>query len=60
MLGGVGRVALRSPDGMMIRDTRAGTFPRPAWRWIHGSFDLVAPGVEKVAVVSTDKEALQQ
>ena len=60
LLGGVGRVALRAPDGMMMRDTRAGTFPRPAWKWIHGSFDLVAPDVEKVAVVSTDKEALQQ
>ena len=60
LLGGVGRVALRSPDGMMMRDTRAGTFPRPAWRWLHGRFDLVAPDVEKVAVVSTDTEALQQ
>ena len=39
--GGVGRVALRSPDGMMIRDTKAGRFPRPAWRWIHGKFELL-------------------
>lgn len=39
--GGVGRVALRSPDGMMIRDTRAGKFPLPAWKFIHGKFDLI-------------------
>ena len=43
--GGCGRVALRSPDGMMIRDTNAGCFPRPAWKWIHGSFELIAPGI---------------
>jgi uncharacterized protein len=46
--GGVGRVALRSENGMMIRDTAAGRFPRPAWKWIHGSFELAAPGVETV------------
>lgn len=39
--GGVGRVALRSPDGMMIRDRSAGKFPRPAWKFIHGKFDLI-------------------
>jgi uncharacterized protein len=44
VLGGVGRVALRSPDGMMVRDTRAGSFPRPAWRWMHGKFDLTNSG----------------
>lgn len=38
--GGVGRVALRSEDGMMIRDTAAGSFPRPAWEFIHGKFEL--------------------
>lgn len=38
--GGCGRVALRSPDGMMIRDRSAGKFPRPAWEFIHGAFQL--------------------
>lgn len=38
--GGVGRVAMRSPNGMMVRDTAAGSFPRPAWKWIHGKFEL--------------------
>ena len=52
--GGVGRVALRSPDGMMMRDTRAGTFPRPAWRWLHGRFELASSGVEDI-VVTTDE-----
>lgn len=37
--GGVGRVALRSPDGMMVRNSDA-PFPRPAWKFIHGKFDL--------------------
>jgi hypothetical protein len=46
--GGVGRVAMRSPDGMMIRDTRAGKFPRASWKWVHGQFELAAPGVEGV------------
>ncbi len=48
--GGVGRVALRSPNGMRIRDTTAGRFPRPAWKWIHGNFQLIEPGVEQVAL----------
>ena len=48
--GGVGRVALRSPDGMMIRDTKAGRFPRPAWKWVHGKFDLAAPGIKDVSL----------
>jgi hypothetical protein len=39
--GGCGRVALRSPDGMMVRDKSAGAFPRPAWEFIHGKFELV-------------------
>ena len=60
--GGVGRVALRSPDGMMVRDTAAGSFPRPAWRWIHGTFELTTPGVEEVRVACSTEvaEALQQ
>lgn len=41
--GGVGRVRLRSPNGMMIRDTRAGSYPRPAWKWLHGRFELLTP-----------------
>lgn len=44
--GGVGRVALRSPNGMMIRDKDAGRFPRPAWKFIHGKFDLTGQGVD--------------
>ena len=42
--GGAARVALRSPNGMMVRDTNAGRFPRPAWKWMHGRFDLMVPG----------------
>jgi|SRR5579864_100941 len=42
--GGVGRVAVRSPDGMMVRDTDAGTFPMPAWKWVRGEFELTEPG----------------
>jgi hypothetical protein len=57
--GGVGRVALRSPDGMMIRDTKAGRFPRPAWKWLHGSFELAAPDIETVEVGSVALETQQ-
>lgn len=42
--GGVGRVVLRTPDGMMIRDPEAGSFPRPAWEFIHGKFELLKQG----------------
>ena len=45
--GGVGRCPLRSPNGMMVRDTAAGRFPRPAWKWVHGNFELAAPGIEE-------------
>lgn len=44
--GGCGRVALRSPDGMMIRDRSAGKFPRPAWEFIHGNFELTGNGAD--------------
>ena len=54
--GGVGRVALRTPDGMMVRDTKAGRFPRPAWKWIFGKFELTTPGVENV-LTDTVEEA---
>ncbi len=40
--GGVGRVAVRSPNGMMMRDARAGKFPRPAWKFIHGKFEIIS------------------
>ena len=50
--GGCGRVALRSPDGMMVRDTNAGRFPRPAWKWLHGSFELAAPGIQDINAVA--------
>jgi hypothetical protein len=51
--GGVGRVAMRSEDGMMVRDTRAGKFPRPAWEWIRGSFQLATEGVQEMKLVAT-------
>ena len=54
--GGVGRVALRSPDGMMMRDTRAGSFPRPAWGWIRGKFELIAPET-RATNIEVDTEA---
>jgi len=57
--GGVGRVALRSPNGMMVRDTAAGSFPRPAWKWIHGTFELATPGIEEVMIGSGETEAVQ-
>lgn len=44
--GGVGRVVLRSENGMMQRDTEAGSFPRPAWEFIHGKFELTGQGVD--------------
>jgi 5'-nucleotidase len=48
--GGVGRVVVRSPNGMMVRDTRAGTFPRPAWKWLHGNFQLSTPNVNSIKI----------
>ena len=51
--GGIGRVAMRSENGMMMRDTRAGKFPRPAWKWIRGSFQLVTEGVQEMKFVAT-------
>lgn len=42
--GGVGRVALRSPNGMMVRDLDSGSIPRPAWKFLHGKFDLTLKG----------------
>lgn len=44
--GGVGRVVVRSADGMMKRDTSAGSFPRPAWKWLHGDFTLLNHGAD--------------
>lgn len=38
--GGVARVKLRGEDGMLVRDPKAGRFPRPAWKWLHGKFTL--------------------
>jgi len=46
-LGKVAKIKLRSDTGMLVRDTAAGKFPRPAWKWMHGEFGLVIP--EKVA-----------
>lgn len=38
--GGVGKLRLRDDQGRMVRDPAAGSFPRPAWRWMHGNFTL--------------------
>jgi hypothetical protein len=38
--GGVGRIKLRSENGMLVRNTDAGTFPMPAFKWMHGKFTL--------------------
>jgi len=46
--GGVGRVKLRSPDGMLIRDTSAGRIPRPLWKWVHGKFTLIEGATNNV------------
>jgi hypothetical protein len=40
MRGGVGRVKLRSENGMLVRDTDAGKIPMPALKWMHGRFTL--------------------
>lgn len=44
--GGCGRIVLRSENGMMMRDTSAGTYPRPAWEFVHGKFELLNQGVD--------------
>jgi uncharacterized protein len=41
--GGVGRVKIRGSEGMMTRNREAGTFPAPAWQWVHGKFTLEIP-----------------
>lgn len=38
-LGGVGKIKLRSEDGMLVRDRTSGIV-RPAWKWLHGKFTL--------------------
>ena len=38
--GKVGRIKLRTSDGMMVRDPAGGRWPRAAWRWVHGDFTL--------------------
>lgn len=47
--GGVGRVKVRSENGMLTRDPQAGLYPRPAWRWLHGDFRIqgVSDGVRQ-------------
>ena len=44
--GGVGRVKLRSPDGMLERDPNTSQ-PEPAWKWVHGQFELFMPRVKQ-------------
>lgn len=38
--GGVGRIKLRDDEGIIMRDTTGGVFPRPQWRWWHGKFEV--------------------
>lgn len=57
--GGVGRIVLRSENGMLIRDTNAGTFPRPAWDWLHGNFQLATPHVNDVQLEMPKEEGKQ-
>lgn len=38
--GGVGRMRVRDEEGIMVRDTTGGMFPRAQWRWEHGKFEV--------------------
>jgi len=39
--GHVGRVRLHDDEGIVVRDTTGGTFPRPQWKWVHGNFEIM-------------------
>lgn len=38
--GGVGRVRVRDDEGILVRDTTGGVFPRAQWAWQHGKFEV--------------------
>jgi hypothetical protein len=42
--GRVGRVRLRDDEGILVRDTTGGVFPRPQWKWVHGDFKITERG----------------
>jgi hypothetical protein len=39
--GRVGRVRLHDEEGIVVRDPKGGTFPRPQWEWVHGNFEVM-------------------
>lgn len=38
--GGVGRVRLRDEEGLLVRDTTGGVFPRAQYAWRHGKYEI--------------------
>lgn len=42
--GRVGRIKLRDNEGILVRDTTGGVFPRPKWKWMHGEFKITERG----------------
>lgn len=42
--GQVGRIRLRDNEGIQVRDTTGGTFPRSQWKWVHGKFEITERG----------------
>ena len=38
--GNVGRVRVRDGEGIIVRDTTGGVFPRAQWAWQHGKFEV--------------------
>jgi hypothetical protein len=42
--GKVARVILRDGEGIQVRDTTGGVFPRPKWKWVHGDFTFTERG----------------
>jgi len=42
--GRVARVRLRDDEGILVRDTMGGVFPRPQWKWVHGKFEIAERG----------------
>ena len=39
--GHVARLKLRDDEGIVVRDTTGGVFPRPQWKWMHGKFEVM-------------------
>lgn len=38
--GHVGRIRVKDEEGILVRDTTGGVFPRAQWRWQHGKFEV--------------------